>query len=253
MSESFTYQQYVRDEQFLKDYNEYQAHYASRMRESDRVLLDLVKPLVESHESDGGRLRLLDIGCSTGNLLLHIKRAFPGVALTGGDLAESSLAQCRSNPELAGVEFSVLDVTDLPAGAGFDVITVNAVLYMMTDEQFSRALRSLARALRAGGSIIVFDFFHPFEQDLSIMEISRSHPGGLRLRFRRMTDVAERLHAAGFEAPAFHPFILPIDLPRHADDSQLITYTVPTADGRRLPFRGTLFQPWCYLIARIAA
>jgi len=249
MSESFNYREYVTDEAFLRDYNAYQAKYAQQIRESDKILIGLVRDILQQRTSAKGPLRLLDIGCSTGNLLLHLKRLLPALDLTGGDLAESSLAECRVNPELAGVAFQTLDVLDLATDARYDIVTVNAVLYMMADEQFQQALRNIARALEPGGTLIVFDFFHPFEQDLTINEVSKTHPNGLRLRFRPIARAQQALRAAGFENPAFRPFSLPIDLPRNPDDSELITYTVATADGVRMPFRGTLFQPWCHLTA----
>lgn len=249
MSENFNYQEYVADEAFLRDYNAYQAKYAQQIRESDRVLIGLVRDIVARRDAAGAPLRLLDIGCSTGNLLLHLKRLVPGLALTGGDLAKSSLASCRANPDLAGIDFRVLDLLALPSKPRYDVIAVNAVLYMMTDEQFERALRSLAGALEPEGTMIAFDFFHPFEQDLTIIEASKTHPDGLRLRFRPISRATATLQAAGFENAVFRPFTLPIDLPRHQDPSELITHTVRAADGRRLPFRGTLFQPWCHLSA----
>ncbi len=249
MSENFSYQEYVADEAFLRDYNAYQAKYAQQVRESDKVLIGLVREIADRHDRTKGPLRLLDIGCSTGNLLLHLKRFLSDIELTGGDLAESSLVACRENPELRGISFRALDLLDLPRDARYDIVTVNAVLYMMTDEQFEQGLRSIAGALDAGGTMIAFDFFHPFEQDLTIMEVSKTHPSGLRLRFRPVSVAERALCAAGFEQCAFRPFTLPIELPRHPDDSELITYTVPAADGRRLPFRGTLFQPWCHLTA----
>lgn len=249
MSENFSYREYVTDEEFLRDYNAYQAKYAKEMRESDKVLVERVRELLAEHSPAAGRPRLMDIGCSTGNLLLHLKRLLPDVELTGGDLAEPSLAECRANPDLRGIEFKTLDILELPAEAWYDIIVVNAVLYMMEDSQFDQALKSLATALRPGGSVVIFDFFHPFEQDLSIMEVSKTHPKGLRLRFRPMSLVIRMLNAAGFANPRFRPFTLAIDLPRNPDDSELITYTVTDADGTRLPFRGTLFQPWCHLTA----
>lgn len=97
--------------------------------------------------------------------------------------------------------------------------------------------------------MLVFDFFHPFEQRLEIIETSKSHPCGLRLCFRPISEVTKLLTEVGFGKPNFRPFTLPIDLPRLEDNSELITYTVPTSSGERLPFRGTLFQPWCHLTA----
>lgn len=250
MTEDFSYKEYVTDEQFLRDYNAYQAKYAKQMRESDKVLVGLVRDLVAKRGA--ARPKLLDIGCSTGNLLLHLKRMLPQFELTGGDLAESSLAECRANPDLAGISFKNLNILDLPKDTRYDIIVVNAVLYMMEDREFEGALRSLAQALEPGGAVVVFDFFHPFEQDLSIIEVSKSHPNGLRLRFRPMSRATTMLEGAGFRNGQFRPFTLPIDLPRNPDNSELISYTVTTNEGARLPFRGTLFQPWCHLTAEKA-
>jgi SAM-dependent methyltransferase len=249
VSEDFNYREYVTDAAFLRDYNAYQAKYAKQMRESDKVLVAIIRELLAAGRA---RRRLLDIGCSTGNFLLHLRRLVPNLELTGGDLAESSLAECRANPDLRGISFKALNILQLPPGERYDIIVVNAVLYMMEDADFQQALKSMAAALEQGGSIVVFDFFHPFEQDLSIMEVSKTHPKGLRLRFRPMSSTIRMLEAAGFAGAQFRPFTLPIDLPRNSDDSELISYTVTTKDDVRLPFRGTLFQPWCHLSARKA-
>lgn len=250
MTEDFSYKEYVTDEQFLRDYNAYQAKYAKQMRESDKVLVGLVKDLVANRGT--ARPKLLDIGCSTGNLLLHLKRMLPQFELTGGDLAESSLAECRANPDLAGISFKNLNILDLPKDSRYDIIVVNAVLYMMEDREFEGALRSMAQALAPGGAVVVFDFFHPFEQDLSIIEVSKTHPNGLRLRFRPMSRATRMLEEAGFSNVQYRPFTLPIELPRNPDNSELISYTVATSEGARLPFRGTLFQPWCHMSAEKA-
>jgi SAM-dependent methyltransferase len=250
MSEKFDYKEYVTDESFLRDYNAYQAKYAKQMRESDKVLVGIIRDVLKSRDESASRAKLLDIGCSTGNLLLHLKRLLPDVELVGGDLAESSLAECRANAELKGISFQTLNILELPKAIRYDVIVVNAVLYMMEDEQFRLAAKSMADALNPGGHVVIFDFFHPFEQDLSIIESSKTHPNGLRLRFRPMSLATQMLTAAGLGNPQFRPFTLPIDLPRNPDNSELISYTVDTRDGTRLPFRGTLFQPWCHLSAQ---
>src|SRR6267154_1785391 len=114
-----------------------------KIPERDKVMLGFLA------EKTGGQGELLDIGCSTGNLLLHIKRAFPKMKLAGGELAESSLTTARANPELAGVEFRTMDM--LKITGTYDCITANAVTYLFEWPEYERAIQSIADALRPGG------------------------------------------------------------------------------------------------------
>ena len=143
-----------------------------------------------------------------------------------------------------------MDIFNLPSTA-FDIIIVNAVLYMFDEIEFSRAWVSLAAALRPDGRVIVYDFAHPFAQDIEIIEKTASHPSGLRLCFRPISKIEAVVRSAQLAAIDFKPFTLPIDLKRHSDD-EIITYTVKDETGHRMAFRGTLFQPWCHMVARKA-
>ena len=139
MSQNFSYQDYVSDNKFLSDYNVYQTKYAKQMRESDKVIIKMIQEAVAAFKPVNRRLRLLDVGCSTGNLLLHVKRIFTDLELSGCDLALSSLEKCRANSELSGIEFKVLDLLKLPAEI-CEIVIVNAVLYMMEDDQFEHSI-----------------------------------------------------------------------------------------------------------------
>ena len=72
MAENFTHHDYMKNTKFLEEYNLYQKRYSKNMRDSDRVLTNFICNHVTKtkfkHEPT-----LLDIGCSTGNLLLHLK------------------------------------------------------------------------------------------------------------------------------------------------------------------------------------
>jgi SAM-dependent methyltransferase len=230
-------------------YLAYQARYAAQPRESDRVLVEIVDRLTRGR--DGATV--LDLGCSTGNLLRHLRRARPDLALVGGDLMESHLEACRRDPELADLPFAVMDALDLGVESAYDVVVVNAVLYLFAPSELERALTSIARSLRPGGHLVAFDLFHPFGQELTITEASATHPEGLTLHFRSYGAVGAALARAGFGTPEIAPFAIPVDLPRPGDDADIISYTVPAADGRRLLFRGALFQPWCHAVAPRAA
>lgn len=249
MTDSFSYRDYVKDEKFLAEYNEYQQRYAGNMRESDKVLVNLVKRFAEERKTP---IDVLDIGCSTGNLLLHLKKLVPGARLVGGDLAKSSIETCRKNPNLEGIGFEEMNLLALPK-AQFDIVIVNAVLYMLDDKQYQQALSSIAKCLRSDGVCLIYDFAHPFvHQQLTIYETSVLHPDGLRLNFRPMNNVTEAARAAGFSSVEFHPFEIPIDLPMPGHDQDVVSYTVNNQDGTRSLFRGALFQPWCHMIARKA-
>lgn len=247
MSEEFIYTDYVNDDKFLSDYNEYQARYAEKMRESDKVLVDLLRKYIAERGGETAP-KLLDIGCSTGNLLLHLKRTLPGVEMTGGDLAKSSVAEASENPELEGIDFQVMDIFNLPE-ASFDIIVVNAVVYMFNDEQYEKSLESIAKALTPGGAAFFFDFAQPHNHELEIIEKTMSHPDGLRLCFRSYKRVNTAIEKAGFESIDIQPFVLPIDLPRPDINGEVISYTIRDENAQRMAFRGALYQPWCHMIA----
>lgn len=249
MTKEFSYSDFVTDEKFLSEYNAYQEKYAATIRESDRVIVELVLSMVSKVECEK-TIRLLDIGCSTGNLLMHLKNMVPGLALYGGDLAQSSLDVCRANQDLAGITFQEMNVLQLGAEDFYDIIVVNAVIYMLSDDEMKQALPSIFTSLRQGGQVILFDFCHPFEQNIVINEISRTHPEGLNIHFRPEKIIREAFIAAGFSDLKISPFQLPVDLPQHEDNGELITYTVKSEHGERMAFRGILLQPWCHMTAR---
>lgn len=251
MSASPSYHDYVNDGEFMQAYQVYQDKYSKSIRESDRVLIGLIQSILRLSQREVQNLTLLDIGCSTGNLLLHLKHFVPDLKLIGGDLVESILSQCRARPELAGIAWEHLDVLYLPASQ-YDIVVANAVLCILKQTEWEEALRSISASLKPGGVVVTFDWAHPFQQELEIREVSTSHPRGMTLNFRSYANVKRCFNAAGLTDLEFHPFEIPIDLPRSPDDGDLTTYTIKSEDGRRLQMRGSIAQPWCHIVARKA-
>jgi SAM-dependent methyltransferase len=238
-----SYEKYVKDENFLAFYNDYQKRYAGQIAERDKAMLGLIA------EKTQGRGALLDIGCSTGNLLLHIKRAFPEMTLTGGELAEPSLAAARGNPDLAGIEFRTMDMLDIRGQ--YDCIIANAVAVYFEWEEYEKALQSVANALNSGGTYIAFEWLHPHNQELRIVETCLSHPDGLKYWYRPYGRVSRILDKSGMEHTQFHPFFMPFDIPEPEDKSgDTVTYTRRMDNGNRVSMRGALLQPWCHMVAR---
>ncbi len=255
MSDSYTYKEYASSEPLYQRYSRYQQRYKSEPRESDKELIRLIAEAAQ--KLGGGAARLLDIGCSSGNLLQHIRRALPGLTLSGGDLMSRVVEQCKNDPELSGIEFGVMDILNLAPATPYDIIVANAVNVYFEADEYALALKSIGHALRSGGYYLAFEWLHPFKQELRIVETSNSHPQGLKFFFRPFQMVASALEKAGFDQISFLPFDIKIDLPRdqtYGDNSDgfedLNTFTESTRDGRRLLFRGALHQPWCHLLAR---
>jgi len=250
MSIQFSYLDYVSDANFMKEYREYQRRFSESIRESDKVLIQLVRGIVEKPLKIGKQISLLDIGCSTGNLLRHVKQMIPDLALVGGDMVASIVIQNRKDPALSGIRFEEMDLLDLDHEGQFDIVIANAVLFLFDDDEFNRALSSISAALKPNGWLIAFDLVHPFEQDLAVFEKSNTHPKGIVLHFRPYSRVMASLEKVAFTEINFSPFAIPIDLKKPDNLEELNSYTISSKTGERLLFRGTLFQPWCHLSAQ---
>ncbi len=246
MIERSTYRNVATDAEFRAAYNEYQSRYAKEPKESDKILLSLIGEALRNCKDP----KLLDIGCSTGNLLGHIRRAFPDVHLFGGDLAESSLA--IAHEVLPSVDFRKMDMLDLPFRGDLDIVTANAVTVYFTDEEYALAIQSVFRSLGPRGVYVAFEWLHDFDdQQLVITEKSPAHPDGLTFFFRPQAGARRVAMECGFSEITFRPFFIPIDIPlAERADGAIATHTLRTTEGRRLSMRGTLLQPWCFFVAK---
>jgi len=228
-------------------YNAYQNRYATEPRESDKVLLDMIAEAVAGRE----RPKLLDVGCSTGNLLAHLSRRFDHtqIDLVGGDVSPSSLDVARQAAPYA--ELRHMNILDMRCPGEFDIIVANAVTYHFTDEEYGIALANIARSLKPRGISLAFEWAHdePW-QHLAIKEITPAHLQGVMLYSRPQAWIETATKKAGFAHVEFRPFNIPIDLPRtRREDGAVNTHTIKLSDGRRLSMRGEIYQPWCFVMA----
>ena len=102
---------------------------------------------------------VLDVGTGPGVLLAEIARARPDLRVTGIDLSGDMVAAAERNISEFGERASVRvgDVADLPFGdRTFDLIVTSFSLHHWADVE--RAVPELARVLRPGGQLYVYDF-----------------------------------------------------------------------------------------------
>ena len=121
--------------------------------EDYRAEADRLRTVLDSHLSSdaSARLSLLELGAGGGHTLHHLRDAFDCVAV---DLSAKMLAHCQSlNP---GMETHVGDMRDLQLGRTFDVVLIHdAIDYMLSAEDVSRALATAHAHLKPGGLLLV--------------------------------------------------------------------------------------------------
>lgn len=104
---------------------------------------------------------ILDFGCGTGTNLPFLRDLFPDAALQGVDVSQRSL-EVSSGRQVPRCQLALYDGTILPfEAASFDMVVVSNVLHHI--EPFDRAstLREIARCLKPGGLLAVFEH-NPF-------------------------------------------------------------------------------------------
>ena len=117
---------------------------------------ELQGPLVEDATVDavaeGGRARVLDVGCGTGDFSERLRREL-AVELVALDLSSRmvDLARARGLPAMTG------DVQALPfADDAFGCVLANRVLYHVPD--LHQGLAEIARVLRPGGRFVAVTY-----------------------------------------------------------------------------------------------
>ena len=121
-------------------------------------------PIVAEAAPDGGAV--LDVGTGPGVLLVELAARRPDLRLTGVDLSADMIAAATRNlePFRERASARVGDVTTLPfPDRSFDLIVSSLSLHHWDHPE--AAVPELARILRPGGRVYIYDFpFAPFDK-----------------------------------------------------------------------------------------
>jgi SAM-dependent methyltransferase len=104
-------------------------------------------------------IRVADIGCGTGHAINLMAREYPRSTFVGYDLAEDAITKARAEARemaLTNARFEVCDVTRLPAGATFDLITAFDAVHDQVDP--AGVLRAVSDALAPDGLFLMVEF-----------------------------------------------------------------------------------------------
>ena len=91
-------QSYPNNDKYMQGYIAYQEKYKAIPRESDKVICEFIKTAKPGSS-------ILDIGCSTGNLLYLLQNTCVDLDLYGGDLNQSQIDYCLSCNHLKDICF----------------------------------------------------------------------------------------------------------------------------------------------------
>jgi ubiquinone/menaquinone biosynthesis C-methylase UbiE len=113
--------------------------------------------VAQAELADG--LRVLEIGCGTGNVTVRAKRAHPGVDLTGSDPDPLALARAqRKAGGMTGIQFERAYAQQLPYADGeFDRVLSSMMLHHLDEDVKAGAVAEVHRVLRPGGRLHVVD------------------------------------------------------------------------------------------------
>lgn len=150
-----------------------------------------------AHAELADGLRILEIGCGTGNVTLRAKRAAPGADVVATD--PDPLALARAQRKVAGVRFERAYAQQLPFADGeFDRVLSSMMLHHLDDDVKGAAAAEMYRVLRPGGIVHIVDIGGPMTASDGFMArrmLRNPHVAG------SLGDAIPRLlRSVGFEA-----------------------------------------------------
>src|SRR3954449_2787987 len=104
-------------------------------------------------------LRVLEIGCGTGNVTTRAKRVAPGADVVGTDPDPLALARAqRKSRGLSGIRFERAYAQELPFADGeFDRVLSSMMLHHLDEDVKAGSLAEVHRVLRPGGRLHIVD------------------------------------------------------------------------------------------------
>jgi ubiquinone/menaquinone biosynthesis C-methylase UbiE len=117
--------------------------------------------VAQAELTDG--LRVLEIGCGTGNVTVRVKRAAPGADVVATDPDPLALARAQRKVQgLTGVRFERAYAQELPFADGeFDRALSSMMLHHLDDDVKAAAAAEIFRVLRPGGILHIVDVGGP--------------------------------------------------------------------------------------------
>ena len=122
---------------------------------------EMMEALIEAIPfSRRDKLKVIDLGCGTGNLAQKIITAYPNANVTCIDMAENMLKMAKAKLKVKlNVSFWLGDIRNFNYSGKYDVIAASMVLHHIDKKDKLRFYRKLHNVLSKGGVFNVIDIF----------------------------------------------------------------------------------------------
>jgi SAM-dependent methyltransferase len=180
---------------------------AEALKTLPRIFLDLVLPRLpglNAQLQDGGRL--LDVGCGGGWALVQIAERFPATRCVGIDIEPYSIDLARGLIAERGLQDRcqalVHRIDELEEHELFDLATSFLVVHELAPQAKAAAFAAVARALKPGGSFVIFDEAYP-ETDAALQTMPARFAAlaqWYEVTWGNVVDTRTRLHKLCEEA-----------------------------------------------------
>ena len=111
---------------------------------------------IVSYKNGMGAIRILDVGCGTGEFVQKLARLMPASEIHGLDLSRTMIDKARGKTRYPNLRFDEGDVEKLPyEDNSFDVITCSHSFHHYPDKE--EAVREMYRVLKTGGRLMIVD------------------------------------------------------------------------------------------------
>lgn len=230
--------------------------YAS-IYESTRGLLAFIDDLAPEVRT----AHILDAACGAGANAYHMLRRWPECRITGMDFQEallksaSEMLPAELRPRCTYLPCDLLKLRERFSPDAFDVATLIQTLGcgQFGLDSYTEVLGALTTVAKSW--IFLNALFSDHRMDVTCtihLHVPAEDYRSGQVTYtifclKHFTEVCKKL---GVREVISRDFEIPIDLPGPADGG-LGTYTVKTADGRRLQFSGAVPMPWKFVALRL--
>ena len=114
-----------------------------------REVLKILLPLLEKN----GELKILDIGCGTGQLVKEISKSYPKVNYLGIDVAENMISIAKESNEGENINFLLCPIEHFQTDEKYDVVVCTHAFPYFPDKQ--EVLNKIALISKEGAQVIL--------------------------------------------------------------------------------------------------